>query len=175
MTEPEALPGLNVPAVAPAMRRSAVLSDDGVYRYRLGRRWADGPTVAWIMLNPSTADAAIDDPTIRRCIGFSRAWGYGALEVVNLFAYRATKPTDMAKATDPVGPDNDAHIAAACRESLEVIVAWGAHPAWHRRWEALNTAGVLSPLLSCLGTSQAGAPLHPLYLPKTSEREPWPS
>jgi hypothetical protein len=83
--------------------RGATLSDCGRYRYRLWRRWADGPTVLFVMLNPSTADADVDDPTIRRCIGFARSWGAGALEVVNLYAWRATQPAELKAAVGPVG------------------------------------------------------------------------
>ena len=80
------------------MKRSAEISECGKYRWWLRRRWADGPVVCFVMLNPSTADAEQDDPTIRRCIGFAQAWGCGALEVRNLFPFRATNPADMLKA-----------------------------------------------------------------------------
>lgn len=84
---------------------SASISGD--YRYRLGRAWAGGPTCTFIMLNPSTADADQDDPTIRRCVGFAKALGCGALEVVNLYAYRATNPRDLLRQDERVGPEND--------------------------------------------------------------------
>jgi len=106
--------------------RSAVISADGVYRYRLERRWTSGPTVAWIMLNPSTADADTDDPTLRRISVFSRAWGFGRLIVANLYALRATDPAQLWTAPDAVGPDNDRHVADAV-SCHEVIVAWGAN------------------------------------------------
>ena len=80
------------------------------------------------MLNPSTADAERDDPTIRRCIGFSRAWGFGGAEMVNLFALRSTDPGRLREAADPVGPGNVAHIADAARGATQVIAAWGAFP-----------------------------------------------
>ncbi len=96
------------------MTGSAVLSECARYRYRLDRAWERDDhglgTVTWVMLNPSTADADVDDPTIRRCIGFSKAWGYNALTVVNLFAWRATSPRDLCAVEDPVGPDNEAHL-----------------------------------------------------------------
>ena len=104
----------------------AVISDCERYRYRLTRRWDDGPTCTFIMLNPSTADARKDDPTIRRCIGFARREGCAALLVINCFAFRATKPADLFAAEDPIGPENDRHIMAASLDADgQVIAAWG--------------------------------------------------
>ena len=116
--------------------RRAVLSECGSYRYALTREWADGKCVAWLMLNPSTADADIDDPTIRRCIGFARQWGYGRLVVVNLFALRATDPRVLVRNADPVGSKNDFYIAKAMKEAQEVICAWGCQQ--HLRTIALR-------------------------------------
>ena len=96
-----------------ATRKQAVLSDCGTYRYRLWRKWGCGSPLLFVMLNPSTADAEVDDATIRRCLGFADAHGFGELEVVNLYAYRATDPADLKRAGYPVGPDNDAHIEDA--------------------------------------------------------------
>jgi hypothetical protein len=92
----------------------ATFDPTGAYRYALWRVW-DGnrPPLVFVMLNPSIADAERDDPTIRRCLGFACAWGYGALTVVNLFALRATCPHTLRRAADPVGPDNDEHLRAA--------------------------------------------------------------
>src|SRR6185369_17379869 len=93
---------------------TAVISKCGKYRYSLRREWIGGAgTVCFIMLNPSTADASVDDPTIRRCIGFAQRWGYQILEVVNLYAYRATRPRDMFAAADPVGPENEYYLCKA--------------------------------------------------------------
>jgi hypothetical protein len=143
--------------------KSARLSPCGTYRYELYRRWGNGPTLLWIMLNPSTADADIDDPTIRRCIGFSQRDGYGALIVVNLYAYRATDPKALLTADDPEGPDNWWHIQRAIRSSDAVVFAWGAtqvprghHHVWH--------SGALIPSPLCLGYTKKGAPRHPLYV-----------
>src|SRR5262245_13227298 len=108
---------------------SAELSPCGRYRYALTRTWGDPKkVVCWVMLNPSTADADQDDPTIRRCLGFSRAWGAGGLVVVNLFALRATDPDQLRIAADPVGPDNDSHLSTAAFGRL-VVAAWGARGA----------------------------------------------
>jgi hypothetical protein len=107
----------------------ADLSPCGTYRYLLGRRVGEGDrTALFMMLNPSTADATEDDPTIRRCTGFARREGCGVLEVVNLFAYRATDPAELRTAPDPVGPANDHHIKAALGRVALVVVAWGALP-----------------------------------------------
>src|SRR5262249_14212908 len=97
------------------VRRAAVISDCGRYRYSLTRRWGDAaePRALFVMLNPSTADAEQDDPTIRRCIGFAKAWGMGSLEVVNLYALRATDPAALLSAPDPIGPKNDTMITSA--------------------------------------------------------------
>src|SRR5947209_16246810 len=104
----------------------AIFDSTGTYRYSLWRQWStDCPPVAFIMLNPSTADDRKDDPTIRRCIGFARAWGFGALEVVNLFAYRATDWSKLLEVDDPVGPENDDYIVQAVERCPCVVAAWG--------------------------------------------------
>ena len=104
----------------------AIFDPTGTYRYSLWREWcADSPPIAFIMLNPSTADDQKDDPTIRRCIGFAHAWGFGALEVVNLFAYRATDSRKLLGVDDPVGSENDNYIVQAVELCPFVVVAWG--------------------------------------------------
>lgn len=133
------------------------------YRYLLIREWDSSlPTACFIMLNPSTADATKDDPTVRRCIGFAKRWGYGVLEVVNIFAYRATAPADLWPLSDPVGPENDAHIADAVQRASIVIAAWGTHGAYRGR--GAEVAARLTDA-KCLGATQAGHPRHPLYVP----------
>lgn len=149
---------------------TAVLSHDGVYRYELRRTWGneDGPLVCWVMLNPSTADADNDDPTIRRCISFSNRWGFDRLVVVNLFALRATDPKELKLASEPVGSANDATILAAALESEQVIAAWGAHGTHLNRAAKVTQllTGTADPLaLWCLGITNKGAPRHPLYVP----------
>ncbi len=149
----------------------ARLSTCGRYRYWLLRPLGAGPTALFCMLNPSTADAKVDDPTIRRCIGFAKAWGCGALEVVNLFAWRATDPSVVIAAfrrgEDIVGPDNDEAIIDAARRAGIVIAAWGGEPI------AANRGNHVMKLLSrvadvhCLARTEAGAPRHPLYLKAT--------
>src|SRR5262245_38555366 len=98
------------------MLRSAVFSPCRKYRYSLTRIWdAERPNVMFVGLNPSTADDQVDDPTVRRCIGFARKWRFGGMIIVNLFAYRSTDPNRLQEILDPVGPENDEHIAATAR------------------------------------------------------------
>jgi hypothetical protein len=145
-----------------------------VYRYLLTRTWTPGPVVLFVMLNPSTADAATDDPTMRRCLGFARRHGFGGLTVVNLFALRTTDPAGLGEHPDPVGPDTDAFIAAAASSTDRHVAAWGAHPTARTRAAAVTAA--LTSLahrgrrssLACLGLTKTGQPRHPLYLPSDS-------
>lgn len=144
----------------------ARIDPTGAYRYMLMRRWGhDERQVLWVMLNPSTADALQDDPTVRRCRIFSRRWGYGGMTVVNLFALRATDPRLLAASPDPVGPDNDATILEGLRTHQLVIAAWGVHGALRGRdrtvRELMQRAGAV---VHHLGLTSAGQPKHPLYL-----------
>ncbi len=157
---------LNLPPTS-----GAVLSDDGVYRYRLWREWdADKPSCLFIMLNPSTADASQDDPTIRRCIDYARRWDFGGLVVGNLFALRATDPNRLYESDDPVGPDNDDALVDMHDNATLTVCAWGVHG--HHRDRGDTVATMLSRFrhrsLYCLGTTKGGAPRHPLYLPKAA-------
>ncbi len=147
------------------MLGTASFSPDGVYRYRLLRRWSRGGRVLWVMLNPSTADAQRDDPTIRRCIGFSRAWGFGGMEVVNLYALRATDPAVLRGHPDPVGRDNDAHIRAGPRSAAMVVAAWGASCTDEAR--IVRVLAMLGEKVWCLGLTRGGMPRHPLYAPRS--------
>lgn len=116
------------------------------------------------MLNPSTADERSDDPTIRRCIGFARDWGYGGVEIVNLFALRATDPRELRDAGDPVGPRNDAYVVRTAERSALVVLAWGSHGGLRAR--DTQVLALLSPRarLLALGWTRARKPRHPLYL-----------
>jgi hypothetical protein len=125
------------------------------------------------MLNPSTADHRVDDPTIRRCMGFARRWGYGSLVVVNLFAFRTPSPALLARAPAPVGPQNDQYLRAARRRTQDIVVAWGTHGSLHGRDRVvieLLGRRRRRPLL-CLGTTAHGYPRHPLYLQKSTSPE----
>jgi len=152
------------------MKTSAVISDCGKYRYSLGRIWGDleAPDskgyAMFIGLNPSTADATLDDPTIRRCVGFAKDWGYDGLQMANLFAFRATDPKVMLKAVDPIGPDNDLALTTLAMGSAVVVAAWGTHGVYMGRDIQVKE---MFPNLHYLKLTVAGHPSHPLYLPKT--------
>lgn len=144
---------------------TATFSPCGTYRYALTRGPLNRPAV-FVMLNPSTADAFSADPTIRRCLGFARSWGYDGLIVVNAFALRSTDPSALRIHPDPVGPDNDAVLASLVGSTTgPVVVAWGVHAELHgragRMLQLIAEAG-MEPL--CLGTTQGGHPRHPLYI-----------
>lgn len=157
-------------------RAWAVLSDCGKYRYRLGRDVSeDGGVyphagyVLWIILNPSTADGSCDDNTIRRCIGYTRAWGYSQLLVGNLYAFRSTDPTRLWKSDDPYGPENRLHLCQMACEAALILVAWGQHA---KREDAEPLAALLSGFadLWCLGVGGQNKPKHPLMLSATTPR-----
>jgi len=115
------------------------------------------------MLNPSTADASVNDPTIRRCIGYTRREGYGSLVVVNLYALRSTDPVELARHAAPCGPDNDAAILAAAEDARLIVAAWGSDTMAPARARAVEHLLDGLPLW-CLGTNKDGEPKHPLYL-----------
>lgn len=153
----------------------------GPYRYALWRRWGPGPTIVFVMLNPSKADALIPDPTLTRCIGFAKDLGAGGVVLVNLFAFRATEPNDLLVGglADKVGPLNDAFLITAAALAVDggkVICAWGTHRATKDHGvmvgSLLTYAGVD---LYCLRTTKAGHPSHPLYLPAALRPVLWKS
>jgi len=153
------------------MAGGAEFSDDGVYRYRLWREWDTSlPTVLFIMLNPSTADAAQDDPTVRRCIDYARRWGYGKLLVGNIFALRSTDPKRLYEADDPVGQANDGVLLDMHDRAELTVCAWGVHGHLRNRGDTVATMlkRHRPGSLHCLGITKGGAPKHPLYLPKSA-------
>jgi hypothetical protein len=147
--------------------RGARFSSCGVYRYELWRSWNTKPPIVFLMLNPSTADAERNDPTVERCERRARALRAGGVIVVNIFALRSTDPKALYRAPDPVGPENDESIVRSCAtlQPRAVICAWGRHGNLHGRGAAvlalLRTHGVI-PM--CLGLNGDGTPKHPLYL-----------
>ncbi|MDQ3934691.1 MAG: DUF1643 domain-containing protein [Actinomycetota bacterium] len=159
------------------IHRAADLSDCGTYRYALWRTWDPlKEAVLFVGLNPSTADAERDDPTIRKCVKFARSWGYGEIVMCNLFAFRATDPRELAKASarhgvDVVGPENEDYLGDQAEQAALVVAAWGNNPA------ALNRAPLVLPLLGpdvrCLGTTQDGHPRHPLYVRGETRPQPY--
>ena len=145
------------------MYGAAKFSDDDVYRFALMRRWNHGPALNFVMLNPSTADATTDDATIRRCIDYAKRWGFGALYVTNLFAFRATDPAELRHALSPIGPGNDRWIDRLAHAAERVVCGWGANPAalaGDRHIEVFD----LLPEPHCVGTTRGGLPRHPLYV-----------
>jgi hypothetical protein len=160
---------------------TAILSDCGTYRYRLERDlgFLTGSTLAFIMVNPSTADAERDDATIRKVKGFAVRHGARRIIVANLFAYRATDIKALRVAPDPVGPLGDHHLHRAIDEADRVIVAWGPAAKLPKRlrsrWrEAAGHAQARGISLYCLGVAQDGHPKHPLMLGYDSPLELWP-
>ncbi len=142
---------------------TAVISPCGVYRYELTRQWGDGPLLAWVMLNPSTADHTEDDPTITRCRTRARSSRYGGIWVVNLFALRATDPAELIDHPDPVGPDNERAINRVIESECDVVLAWGngGQTGYDRVTEKLASRErvfVLGSLTKCV------QPRHPLYV-----------
>lgn len=156
------------------MTSGATISDCGTYRYRLWRHWNADPSVLFIMLNPSTASATEDDATIRRCVGFARSWGAGGIEVVNLFALRATNPDELRHHEDPIGPVNNEAIFDAIARTSIVVGAWGTRGAFKGRdlvvHEMVLAAG---RELFALRRTRDGFPEHPLRLPKHLEPVPY--
>lgn len=178
----EQLPGLEMPISTDGHLSWATLSDDGVYRYVLGRRWGDGQgagRVVWVLLNPSTADATRDDATVRKCVGFSKLWGYDELVIVNLFAFRSRHPAVLDKQADPVGPDNPGHLGRELEAADRVVCGWGgakiAAPVGLALLDHLRELpDDERPQLGCIGLTLAGHPKHPLFPPYDSRYGPWP-
>ena len=146
---------------------------EGPYRYRLWREWApELGRCCFVMLNPSTANAEQDDPTIRRCIRFATDWGFGRLDVVNLYALRSTNPKALRSHHDPTGPRNDEAIREAVHGAT-VVAAWGAgHRSPHRVEQVLSLIEPLEPV-HALGFTASGAPRHPLYVAAITRSVPW--
>lgn len=151
----------------------AVFSPCRTYRYRLVRVWDPSqPSLAWVMLNPSTADQRRNDATVRRCINLARAWGYGGLDIANLYGLAAKNPQALQRHVDPVGPDNDEHLGAVCRQNDLTVLAWGANADTVR---AHHVASMLCRLsaehgrsLAVLGWTADGQPRHPLCVPAST-------
>ena len=146
--------------------KGAEVSSCGTYRYSLTRTWDCMPMVGWIMLNPSTADADQDDPTIRKCIGFAKRWGCGGIHVVNLFAFRATDPSALDAADDPVGPRNDANLMDVFVRCERVVAAWGTGGSrFGRGRHLMRLVEACGQKLDALRLTKDGHPGHPLYVP----------
>ncbi len=143
--------------------KGATFSECKSYRYQLWRQWAyEGRWAHFCMLNPSTADHEVEDPTVSRCIQYAKDNGYAGTYITNLFAFRSTDPKALYSHPNPVGPDNDAAIIDAYECSSMTICAWGTHGALHDRGE--QVLKMLGPGVCCLKLTKDGFPGHPLYL-----------
>lgn len=176
------------------MKRRAILSKDGRLRWVLERRWGNGKPACWVMLNPSTADHRVDDPTIREVIRFTRLWGYDAAVVVNLYPFRTSSPAECRRWADWENGGPDWHvrdviheggvlIGRKAREAALVIAAWGAAP-WARDWaeyvvgDVITAGDIPCPAVYCLGKNRDGSPKHPLArgrhrVPRDQKPEPF--
>lgn len=155
---------------------AAAFSDDGEYRYVLSRSWSDELPIrfaAFIGLNPSTAEAHLDDPTVRKSWKWAQRWGFDGIYMLNLYSYRATSPDDMRAAADPVGRMNDRWISNTVEgaEVTAVIPCWGAGAKLVRAEQVMRL--LPAEKLHCLGLTKDGHPKHPLYLPNTTELQRW--
>lgn len=150
--------------------RSAIFDSSNEYRYILSRKWNEkSQSAAFIMLNPSTADSNTDDNTIRRCIGFANSWGCGSLNVVNLFAYKATDPKLLRHAIDPVGKENDKYILQALSKSHIIIAAWGNNGHYlERDKKVLKLIKDNGYNVHCFEITKEGQPKHVLYVKKST-------
>lgn len=160
---------------------------EGDHRYHLWREWDRTlGSVCWIMLNPSLADAKTDDPTIRKCIGFARRWGFGRIDVVNLYTLRTPSPAALRRAgyanrdrpasrRDDLPPNTfeDISIKAALVGAMEVVCAWGVHAQMGRVWKVLSLVRKAGHVPKALRVTKGGAPEHPLYVPYDVERRPY--
>ena len=146
---------------------SATADIRGDYRYRLTRVWdPELPTITFVLLNPSTADAEHLDPTLRRCVGFAKRDGFGGMVILNLYAFRSASPKVMRAAADPVGSENDGVLASA---TGVVVAGWGINADAARVAQAV----ALLPPLQALGVTKRGHPRHPLYVRGNASLTAW--
>ena len=147
---------------------SAIISDCGQYRYLLTRpsevELPERGTALFLMLNPSTADASLDDPTIRRCRGFAKSWGC---------ALRATNPKELWRHDAPIGAENNYWLEKLAKEYGDVVCAWGANAKPERVNEVYQILKDAGARLWCLGTTKSGAPKHPLYIKADQKLIAW--
>lgn len=169
------------PLPTPGIIATAHISPCARYRYRLGRRWGKGAPLLFIMLNPSTANAYIDDPTIRRCKGFANSHGFNAIDVVNLYSFRTPSPDELmlVHAHYRNGPESDQHIIEALDTAGLVCCAWGSRVhqidrmGLGRVGQILDWIRVAKKPPHALGFDKQGTPRHPLMLPKECKLVEW--
>lgn len=157
---------------------SAIISDCGLYRYRLERKFGDGLTMMFVMVNPSTADASTDDQTIRKCVGFASRAGYGRILVGNKLAFRATDVKRLREVKDPIGPENDLHLLAMMSQADRLVVAWGQlaklPEALRGRWkDIVRMADYRGRALHAFGINADKHPKHPQMTGYNVPLEPW--
>lgn len=158
------------------MTATADLSDCGRYRYALTRVWDHSlPTLRVVMLNPSTADATVSDATIRKVIKFAMRWGYGSIEVVNLFALRSTNPKALLTAADPIGPSNGRYLDLAATSGDVILAAWGAGvpDSWQDHARIVGRRLRAGGRCYVLGVTKDGWPRHPLYVRDDTDPVEW--
>jgi hypothetical protein len=164
---------------------TAEISSCGKYRYELTRTFHSGPTLGFVMLNPSTADALIDDPTIRKCRGFAMKHGYGKIQICNLFGLRATDPKDLRfvlnTKQDAIGPRNEHFICKMIDEVETIVLAWGNDSIFHNKAARMQRDRVIQGItdhhnagsICCFGMTVGGNPIHPLYVPYDNALPPF--
>lgn len=151
------------------MKKDAIIDDSGEYRYMLTRQWGTGNNfINFILLNPSTADHLIDDPTVKSCISIAENNGFDGLYITNVFAFRATQPSDLKKASDPVGPENEEYLKKYNKRCNMTIVAWGNHGSFLGGSERVLDIFKGQPLY-CLEKNKSGSPKHPLYVQRETK------
>lgn len=155
------------------MKKDAVLDKTRKYRYLLKRQWGDSSNfVNFILLNPSTANEIVDDPTVKACISFAKRWGYDGLYITNLFAYRTKSPKELKKADSPIGEENDKYLSKHAKKSDLVVAAWGNHGKFAgRNLEVLKI--IKDTPIHCLGTTKLEEPRHPLYVRREQLAKKW--
>lgn len=152
--------------------RRTVFSPCRRYRYTLWREFDmfKRSYVMFIGLNPSKADEVVNDNTVTRCINFAKSWGFGALCMTNIFAFRTKEPRVMKAQSDPIGPGNDKWLLRCAQEADLIVAAWGNDGRYLNRNEAV--CGLLDNLY-CLAITKAGQPIHPLYVPRIARPIPY--
>lgn len=143
-------------------------SDDLKYRYLFCQKWSDGESILFIGLNPSMSEGL--NPTLKRCIQFAKDWNYGRCYILNLFAYRAAKPSGLKIAELPIGKENNDWLIKTGKRVDKIVFAWGVHGSWKNRDQEVIS---LFPNAYCLGKTKAGFPKHPLYLKANTPLEPF--
>lgn len=158
-----------------AIKSSADFSDCAQYRYNLKRKFSEGcRTINFIMLNPSTANELVNDPTIAKCENRTIKLGFNKLVITNLFAFRATNPNDMMLVDDPIGEKNDTYILEHAKLSEVVVCAWGNHGEYrYRSQEVVTMLKKHNIKLYALKLNSSGEPAHPLYLANKLELFEW--